>query len=83
MHKVPLERLLHTREAAKLLGVSAAWLERKRWEGRPPQYVRVGGPNGRAIRYRESDLQAYIEENIVTPAPRMKPALARMPSSWP
>lgn len=65
--KMPLERLMHTHEAAQILGVSAAWLERKRWEGRPPRYVRVGGPNGRAIRYRESDLRAYIEENAITP----------------
>ena len=26
----PLPHLLHTRDAARLLGVSAAWLERKR-----------------------------------------------------
>ena len=60
-----LPRLLHTRDAAKILGVSTAWLERKRWEGQPPSYVRVGGPNGRAIRYREDDLLNYIEENTV------------------
>jgi hypothetical protein len=48
-----------------MLGVSTAWLERKRWEGRPPAYVRVGGPNGRAVRYRESDLLNYIEANTV------------------
>lgn len=61
----PLEHLLHTRDAAKILGVSPAWLERKRWEGQPPEYVRVGGPNGRAIRYRKSDLLKYIENNTV------------------
>jgi len=51
-----LPRLLHTSDAAKILGVSIAWLELKRWERQPPRFVRVGGPNGRAI---------YIEENTV------------------
>ena len=60
-----VERLLPTRDAAKILGVSSGWLERKRWEGLPPSYVRVGGPTGRAVRYRETDLLAYIEENVV------------------
>jgi len=60
-----LPRLLHTRDAAKILGVSAAWLERKRWEGKPPRYVRVGGPDGRAVRYRENDLLNYIEQNTI------------------
>jgi predicted DNA-binding transcriptional regulator AlpA len=60
-----LPRLLHTRDAAKILGVSSAWLERKRWERQPPRYVRVGGPNGRAVRYSENDMLNYIEENTV------------------
>jgi predicted DNA-binding transcriptional regulator AlpA len=60
-----LPRLLHTRDAAKILGVSTAWLERKRWEGKPPRYVRIGGADGRAVRYRENDLLNYIEENTV------------------
>ena len=68
MKKIECERLLHTRDAAIILGVSPAWLERKRWEGRPPIYVRVGGPSGRAVRYRETDLRTYIESNVVESA---------------
>lgn len=60
-----LPRLLHTKDAAKILGVSAAWLERKRWQKQPPAYVRIGGPAGRAIRYRAADLLDYIEQNTV------------------
>jgi len=60
-----LPRLLHTQDAAKILGVSTAWLERRRWQRLPPRYVRVGGPAGRAVRYRENDLFDYIEENTV------------------
>ena len=63
--KEGLPRLLHTRDAAKILGVSAAWLERKRWERQPPRYVKIGGSAGRAVRYREADLLNYIEENTV------------------
>lgn len=59
------ERLLHTRDAAEILGVSEAWLERQRWKREAPAYVRVGGPTGRAVRYRLSDLNAYIEANLV------------------
>lgn len=65
-HDQTCERLLQTRDAAQMLGVSTAWLERKRWEGKPPTYVRVGGPNGRAVRYRKSDLLSYIEANTVS-----------------
>lgn len=63
-----IEPLLHTRDAAKLLGVSEAWLERQRWKGDEPTFVRVCGKNGRAVRYRKSDLEAYIERNLVSPS---------------
>jgi predicted DNA-binding transcriptional regulator AlpA len=59
----PIERLLYTRDAALILNVSAAWLERKRWEGAGPPFIRVGGPTGRAVRYRASDLLAWINAN--------------------
>ena len=41
--------LLTTKQAAQILGVSIAFLERDRWAG------------ARAVRYRHSDLLAYIE----------------------
>lgn len=63
----PYERLLYTRDAASMLNVSAAWLERKRWEGAGPPFVRVGGPTGRAVRYRASDLLAWIDANRFDP----------------
>lgn len=67
MSNTIIDALLHTRDAARILGVSEAWLERQRWKGEEPVYVRVGGANGRAVRYRESDLRAYIENNLVAP----------------
>lgn len=52
------DKLLTTKEAAPLLNVSVAFLERDRWAGAQVPYIRVGA---RAIRYRLSDLNAFIE----------------------
>ena len=59
-------RLVHERDAAKFLNVSVAWLQRQRWLGTGPIWIRVGGPQGRAVRYRYADLQAWIESNAVS-----------------
>ena len=60
------ERLLHSTEAAKTFSVSPAWLARERWKGTGPALVCVGGPRGRAVRYRVIDLQAWIASNTVS-----------------
>lgn len=53
------QNLMSTKKAAKYLGVSTAFLVRARWSGSPQiKYVKVGS---RAVRYRLSDLEAYIE----------------------
>lgn len=51
-------KLLTTKEAAPYLGVSEAFLERDRWAGARIPFIRIGA---RAVRYRLSDLDAYIE----------------------
>jgi len=51
------DKLLSTPDAAKYLGVSAAFLERDRWAGARVPFIRVGN---RAVRYRLADLDAYI-----------------------
>ena len=61
-----LERLVNTHEAARRLGVGASMLERLRWMGEGPPFVRPTG--GRAVRYRPSDLIAWIERNRVDPS---------------
>lgn len=53
--------LYTTAQAANFLGVSKAFLERDRWAGARIPFVRVGS---RAVRYRQSDLDAFIEANI-------------------
>lgn len=50
--------LLTTKQAAQILGVSIAFLERDRWAGARVPFVKIGS---RAVRYRNSDLLAYIE----------------------
>ncbi len=52
--------LLHTKDAAKFLNVSVAFLERDRWSGAKIPFVRVGA---RAVRYRIEDLQRHIDQN--------------------
>lgn len=49
--------LLHTKDAAKFLNVSIAFLERDRWAGARVPFVKVGS---RAVRYRIEDLENYI-----------------------
>jgi predicted DNA-binding transcriptional regulator AlpA len=59
------KKLLHSRDAAEILGVSEAWLARHRWAGTGPVYVRVGGDAGRAVRYLRADLDAWISGHRV------------------
>jgi len=60
--------LLPTKEAARLLDVSTAFLERDRWNGKRTgsgplvPFVKIGN---RAIRYRLRDLQAHIDKNLI------------------
>ena len=54
-------KLLTTKEAANLLGISKAFLERDRWAGARIPFVQVGT---RAVRYEPSALQAYIQSKI-------------------
>lgn len=52
------DQLLTTKQAATILGVSVAFLERDRWAGARVPFIKVGS---RAVRYRYSDLLAYID----------------------
>ena len=52
-------RLLKTKEAARFLGVSCAFLERDRWAGARIPFVKIGA---RAVRYELSVLEAHIAE---------------------
>ena len=49
--------LLTEKEAALYLNISPYWLQKQRCLGTGPLYVVIGS---RAIRYRLSDLEAYV-----------------------
>ena len=55
-------RLLTQVEAARLLQLSERTLERLRLQGGGPLFVKAG----RAVRYREADLEAWIEKRVVS-----------------
>jgi excisionase family DNA binding protein len=55
-------RLLTQSEAAKVLRLSERTLERLRLSGGGPLYVKAG----RAVRYRESDLESWIDARVVS-----------------
>lgn len=55
------DNLLTTKEAAPILGVSIAFLERDRWAGARIPYIQIGS---RAVRYRMSDLMSFIESRM-------------------
>lgn len=60
------ERLLTDAEVASRLGVQVQKVRDWRSMAYGPAYVRIGA---RVIRYRESDLEAFIERGRVDPSP--------------
>ncbi|MFH1490300.1 MAG: helix-turn-helix domain-containing protein [Pseudomonadota bacterium] len=52
--------MVRTEQAAKILDVKKSTLEAWRCRGGGPPFVRYG----RAIRYREEDLNLFIESNV-------------------
>jgi hypothetical protein len=55
------DNLLTTKQAAPILGVSIAFLERDRWAGARIPYIQIGS---RAVRYRMIDLMSFIESRM-------------------
>jgi len=56
-------KLLNNSEAAEFLGMSPDTLPRWRWSGIGPAYLKVG----RSIRYRQTDLETFLEGSKVSP----------------
>ena len=52
-------QLLNEEQTAKSLDVTKSALRRWRREKRGPRYIKVG----RLIKYRESDLESWVEQN--------------------
>lgn len=55
------EQLFNTKDAATYLCVSTAFLERDRWAGARIPFIKIGE---RAVRYRRSDLDAFINARV-------------------
>lgn len=52
--------MLNTDEAAAYLGLARRTLEGMRWKKNGPRFVKLN----RSVRYRKSDLDAYIEARV-------------------
>lgn len=53
--------MLHTKDAAKRVGLSPVTLERLRISGEGPRYAKLG----KAVRYRASDLEEWIASRLI------------------
>jgi predicted DNA-binding transcriptional regulator AlpA len=51
---------MDTPEAAIYLGMSESWLNKARGRGNGPRYIKIG----KAVKYRVSDCDAYLEARI-------------------
>ena len=51
---------LKTNEAAAFLQVQPTTLEQWRWNGKGPRFCKLG----RSVRYRKTDLEAFIEARV-------------------
>ncbi len=56
--------MLRERQAASFLGVAPKTLANWRSQGKGPKFCRLG----RAIGYRQEDLDAFIEESMADPS---------------
>lgn len=58
--------MLRERQAASFLGVAPKTLANWRSQGKGPKFCRLG----RAIAYRQEDLEAFIEKSLSDPGER-------------
>lgn len=59
-----LDRLLSTRQAATVIGVSVSTLKRMRYAGLGPVYVKVGS---RTYRYSAGDIEDWVRDRRSRP----------------
>jgi predicted DNA-binding transcriptional regulator AlpA len=58
--KAFLEPLLTVAQVSEITGRSISTLEKDRWEGGGPPYVKMG----RLVRYRPADVRAWLSERV-------------------
>lgn len=57
-----IDKLITQADVADWTGMSKAWLEQSRFRNTGIPYVKIG----KAVRYRTSDVQRYINEHVVS-----------------
>jgi hypothetical protein len=62
-----------TPEAAAYLKLKPSTLEQHRWKGCGPSYVRIG----RSIRYRQADLDAFLDARVFSSTTEADASLVR------
>lgn len=67
-NELPTDRLLTSKEVAVYRGITEQVQAQERCYGGGPRFIR----DGRRIRYRKSDVDAYLAANTVEPQPRRK-----------
>ena len=60
------QELLMEQQVFNLYGFTLAWLRRTRREGRGPRFLKLG----KMVRYRRSDVEAYLKAHTVEPKVR-------------
>ena len=65
-----MDRLLDTKAAAYWLRISPETLAKHRCRGTGPRFVRAGAGKQSPVRYRKSDLEAWLVEATSTSEPR-------------
>lgn len=55
-----VQELLTTRESAKHLKLSDSFLRNSRVKGTGPKFIKIG----RAVRYRQHDLDKWLDERV-------------------
>jgi predicted DNA-binding transcriptional regulator AlpA len=59
--QIVMQLILDQKRVATILGISTRTLERYRLTGMGPPYAKIGG---KLIRYRQSDLEAWVQQNL-------------------
>ncbi len=54
------KRLLNEHEVAEILNISAPTLRKWRWEGKGPQFVKIG----HRVAYKVGEIDSYINNNV-------------------
>jgi len=63
------DRLLTTSDVADEFGIAAQTLANWRWQGIGPRFVKTSPGRGGRVKYRRSDIDAWLNQHTVSTAP--------------